>query len=139
MSLWNRHETAGTPPFASPRSISLVRKGRAIESIVAPIRWAMAGPIGVSLLALAGCAGQNEALPTLTPLPTPAPTSTPSVGFAVVLTQVPTARPTGTPAPTATAFAVPAGPYVQLIPSTGPPISRRIVVRGGHLPPSVAI
>lgn len=92
-----------------------------------------------SLLSLSGCGMQEAIPPTGTPIPTAVPTSTPSVGFAVVVTQVPTARPTGTPVPTATPFAVPPGPYIELIPSTGAPVSRRILVRGGHLPPSVGV
>jgi hypothetical protein len=36
-------------------------------------------------------------------------------------------------------FKPPPGPYVRLIPSAGPPISRNILVKGGHLPPSTEV
>jgi hypothetical protein len=46
---------------------------------------------------------------------------------------------TTTPQPTPTHFTPPAGPYIVLLPSVGPPASRQITVRGGHLPPSSAV
>ena len=83
---------------------------------------------------LAGC-GQ-EAMPLPTPIPTAEPTQTPEVAFKVELTPVarPTASPTPRPAPTR--FVPPTGPYIVLLPSSGPPASRQITVRGAHLPPS---
>lgn len=88
---------------------------------------------------LSGCASSAAVLVTPTPLPTLAPTSTPDIGFAVVVTPVGEPTVTPTPEPTSTPFVVPSGPYIELVPSTGPPATRRLIVRGGHLPPSAGV
>lgn len=93
-------------------------------------------------LALIGCA-PNAAAPTPTPFlapPTPTVIPTVVVGLQVQDTRVPVlpkrhVRPTPRPRPTH----IPAGPYLQLIPTSGPPISRTVWVKGGHLQPSVQV
>jgi hypothetical protein len=71
-------------------------------------------------------------------LPKAAPTASPTyeVGL-VVKVGVPTSvPPKARPSPIPTAFRAPAGPYLLLTPSSGPPIARTVAVRGGNLPRS---
>jgi hypothetical protein len=67
--------------------------------------------------------------------PTAVPTATHDVALVVNVTAV--APRTGkklTPTPTATAFVAPRGPYIRLLPSSGPPASREVRLIGGNFP-----
>jgi len=92
---------------------------------------------------LAACGESNATVKSTaqaTPIPTSAPTATAEVGFQVQVTPIIIQRrPTSTPRPVPTAFTVPAGPYLQLLPDAGPPLSRSIGIRGGHFPPAVTV
>lgn len=93
-------------------------------------------PLG--FFALSGCASLAAPPPTPTLIPSPEPTSTPDVSFAVAVTPVREATshvPTLLPTP----FKSPRGPYLLLVPNAGPPTSRTITVRGGHLPRLVSV
>ncbi len=92
---------------------------------------------------LAAC-GEGNATVTATspptPIPTSSPTSTAQVGFQVQVTPIVLhLRPTSTPQPQRTAFTAPVGPYLQLLPDAGPPLSKSIGIRGGHFPPAVTV
>jgi hypothetical protein len=88
-------------------------------------------------LALAGCASDTATVPN-PPAAHPArPTATATVrvAFAVDVTPIPTvAKRHAAPHPVATRFKAPPGPYLQLMPRSGPPVSRTIHLRGGNLP-----
>jgi hypothetical protein len=90
-----------------------------------------------SVFALAGCAaGAAGSQPPTAPPPTP----TSQVGFAVAVSTVPTRlKPRDAAHPRPTLFVAPKGPYLRLIPNTGPPQSQAIEVRGAHLPKAVQI
>jgi hypothetical protein len=89
---------------------------------------------GLLSASLCGCGSVVGSAARLVPTPTPAPTATLEVGFAVAVTPVSAPAASPTPRPTATRFAIPGGPYLQLLPASGPPRSSTVVVRGGHLP-----
>jgi hypothetical protein len=89
---------------------------------------------------LAGC--DVVAAPAPTPVPSPAPTITPTsdVTFQVAVTPiVPHSHHRPTPTPRPTRFVVPAGPYIQLQPNSGPPVDRTIIVLGAHFPRNAAV
>ncbi|MDQ2742965.1 MAG: hypothetical protein M3Z66_11815 [Chloroflexota bacterium] len=88
---------------------------------------------------LSGCGAQAAGPPAPPSTPTPPPTPTVTLGFEVVSSAVPATPPRPTPRPTATPFVIPAGPYLELVPNSGPPISRTILVRGGGLPHSALV
>jgi len=99
-------------------------------------------PLTAAMLALATCVagcGNNAApLPPPTARPTATMTLTPVVNFVVHVTSIAqtvhaTPRPTAAPTP----FVTPVGvPYLQIVPSRGPPVSTTINIAGGNLPPS---
>jgi len=105
--------------------------------------WRAAAASVVLMGVLTACGeGNATVLPTAqpTPIPTSAPTATAEVGFQVQVTPIVVHhRPTATPRPLPTAFIAPAGPYLQLLPDAGPPLSRSIGIRGGHFPPAVTV
>jgi hypothetical protein len=100
-------------------------------------------PAGLVLaVLLCGCVTE-AATPTPTPIPvstaTPAPTPTVVVIWRVQVTSIP---PTPTPhlkplrpKRRTTPTPVPRGPYLQLFPPAGPPVSRTVWVKGVHLLP----
>jgi len=90
----------------------------------------------IGLILGAGCGPERITAPsavTATPQPTPTPTL--EVGFVLKETPLPVRRPVHhRPRPTPTPIVPAFQPYLLLFPSAGPPVSRRIFVRGGNLP-----
>lgn len=93
-------------------------------------------PCAIGLL-VAGCSSDTATVPNPPVAHPVAPTATPTVAVAFVVDVTPMltpARKPATPRPVATHFKPPPGPYLLLTPSSGPPISRTIYLRGGNLP-----
>ena len=88
---------------------------------------------GIAFL-IGGCGSGTVATHVTAPTIPPAPTASPTTAFQIALTAVPTAPPPVKPTATSTPFLPPNGSYVVVIPSFGPPVSRSVKVRAGHLP-----
>lgn len=99
-------------------------------------------PITFAVLALStcvvGCGNSSAPPPPPTARPTATMTLTPVVNFVVHVTSIAqTVHVTPRPTATSTPFVTPVGvPYLQIIPSQGPPVSTTIAITGGNLPPS---
>jgi hypothetical protein len=87
---------------------------------------------------LDGCGGSRPPPPP-TPTVTLSPTATLQEGFAISVTGVVSATPKPRPSATPKPFHPPTGPYIRVIPASGPPESRTLQVLGGHLPPRATI
>lgn len=90
---------------------------------------------------VAGCGNNAAPPPSPTARPTATATFTPVVNFVVHVTSIAqTVHATPRPTTTSTPFVTPVGvPYLQIVPSQGPPVSTTINIAGGNLPPSSAV